>query len=72
MEKLINRLKEKGFDNEKFEAYVKNPNVKKIYNSDQLFKLKTLWYAEEAVEQEEEALEEPEEIKTHTFTGYEA
>jgi len=56
MEKELNRLKKKGYTDEKFEAYLNNPNVKKIYNTAMLNELKALWYAEEIMEQEKETL----------------
>jgi len=56
MKEEFEKLKKKGYTNEKFEAYLRNPNVKKIYNAAMLTELKALWYAEEVMEQEEETL----------------
>jgi len=52
----FNILKAKGYDNDRFEAYLKNPNVKKIYTKENLAELKALWYGDEIIEQEEEIL----------------
>ena len=58
MKEEFEKLKKKGYTNEKFEAYIRNPNVKKIYNAAMLNELKAVWYAEEIMVSEEEVLKE--------------
>jgi hypothetical protein len=57
MQEEFNRLKKKKLSNEAFEAYLNNPNVKRLYNENQLTELKAIWYGEEVMDQEKEVLE---------------
>jgi len=61
MEELLNRLKERKFDNKRLEAYVVNPNVTSIYTREQLTELRALWYGEEAMKDNELTLNAMEE-----------
>lgn len=77
MQHELKRLKKKGFTDSKFDAYLNNPNVKIIFNKQQLEELKALWYGNvESKEQDplffiEEIQEEPEETTPLTVEDQE-
>jgi hypothetical protein len=50
MKHECDKLKNKGLTDDQFEAYLVNPNVRKLYTVDMLKELKSLWYGEEVVE----------------------
>ena len=54
MQETIDKLKKKGFDNERFERWLKEPFVKANYDTSVL---KAVWYGNEVIEQEKETLE---------------
>jgi hypothetical protein len=54
MQETIDKLKKKGFDNERFERWLEEPFVKMTYDT---VALKAAWYGNEVIEQEKETLE---------------
>jgi hypothetical protein len=54
MQETIDKLKKKGFDNERFERWLEEPFVKTNYDT---AILKAAWYGNEVIEQEKETLE---------------
>ena len=52
MQEEFKRLKKKGFSNAKFDAYVVNPNITKLFTKDQLEELKSLWHGNAPKEKE--------------------
>ena len=65
MKEQFEILKKKGYTNEAFESYIKNPNIRKIYTEELLNELRALWYADNIIEQEAEVLEKLSEEKPY-------
>jgi len=66
MKNVLEKLKSKGFSNEKFNDYLNNPNILRLYSPEELLELKALWYGEEVMEQEKEVLESLAEEKPYS------
>jgi len=43
MEEIFKKFMDEGYTNKRFEKWVNNPNVKKIYNPEQLESIKKMW-----------------------------
>jgi len=43
MEEIFKKLKDKNYTTEKFESWLNNPNIKKIYSPNQLEAIKEMW-----------------------------
>jgi len=43
MEEILKQLRNKNYTNEKFEKWLNNPNIKKIYDPKQLETIKDMW-----------------------------
>lgn len=44
MERVVKQLKEKGYSNKQFDAWLSNPNVKKVHGEKNLKDAHDLWY----------------------------
>lgn len=58
MKSVFDKLKQKGYTNEQFDAYVNNPNIIKVHGLKNLDNLKDMWYGELKPDVKEDILED--------------